>query len=40
METYQLMDTMKNLQDTISTLSPVLQEGKKVMDMFNNFKLN
>ncbi len=39
METYQLMDTMKNLQDTINTLSPVLQEGKKVMDMFNNFKL-
>ncbi len=39
-ETYQLMDTVKNLEDTIKSLSPVLTEGKKVMDMFNTFKLN
>lgn len=38
-ETYQLMDTVKNLEDTIKSLSPVLSEGKKVMDMFNNFSL-
>ncbi len=39
-ETYQLMDTVKNLEDTIKSLSPVLTEGKKVMDMFNTFKMN
>ncbi len=40
MESYQLMNTIKNLEDTIKTLSPVLNEGKKVMNMFDQFKLD
>ena len=38
-ETYELINTVNALKDTISTLSPVLQEGKKLMNMFENFKL-
>lgn len=39
-ETYELMNTMKTLQDTIKTMSPLLAEGQKVMSMFDNFKVD
>jgi hypothetical protein len=39
-ETYELMNTMKTLQDTIKTMSPLLTEGHKVMSMFDNFKID
>ena len=38
-ETYQLIDTVSALKDTITTLSPVLEEGKKLMSMFESFKI-
>ena len=38
-ETYELINTVNALKDTISTLSPVLQEGKKLMNIFENLKL-
>ena len=38
-ETYELMNTVSALKDTITTLAPVLQEGKKLMSMFENIKL-
>ncbi len=38
-EAYELINTVKALQDTIGTLSPVLQEGKKLMGLFENLKL-
>ena len=39
-ETHQLMDSIKQLETTIKTLNPVLSEGKKIMDMFEQFKLD
>jgi hypothetical protein len=39
METFQLIDTIKVLKDTIETFSPVLQEGKKIMSLFENMKI-
>ena len=39
-ETYELMDTISNLENTLKTLSPVLNEGKKIMDMFESFQLD
>jgi hypothetical protein len=38
-ELYELVDTIKTLQETITTLGPVLSEGRKIMDMFENFKI-
>jgi hypothetical protein len=38
-EAFELIDTVNALNDTITTLSPVLQEGKKLMDMFQNISL-
>jgi predicted membrane protein len=38
-ETYELINTVNALKDTISSLSPVLQEGKKLMNIFENLKL-
>ena len=38
-ETYQLIDTVNALKDTITTLAPVLNEGKKIMSMFENIKI-
>ena len=38
-ETYELINTVNTLKDTITTLSPVLQEGKKLMDIFENIKI-
>ena len=38
-ETYQLIDTIKTLKDTIETFAPVLSEGKKIMSLFENMKI-
>ncbi len=39
-ETYELMNSIKNLESTIKGLSPVLNEGKKIMDMFEQYGLD
>ena len=39
MDTYALIDTINALKDTITTLSPVLSEGKKLMGMFESLKI-
>jgi len=38
-EAYELIDTVNALKDTISTLSPVLMEGKKLMSLFETLKI-
>lgn len=38
-ETFELINTVNALKDTITTLGPVLQEGKKLMSIFENIKL-
>ena len=38
-ETYQLIDSVSALKDTIATLSPVLSQGKEIMSLFENLKL-
>jgi membrane protein implicated in regulation of membrane protease activity len=38
-ETYQLIDTVNTLKNTITTLAPVLSEGKKLIDIFQNLKI-
>ena len=38
-ETYQLIDSVSALKDTITTLSPVLSQGKEIMSLFENLKL-
>jgi hypothetical protein len=37
-ETYELINTVNTLKDTLMTLSPVLTEGKKLMNMFESVK--
>ena len=37
-ETYQLIDSVSALKDTVTTLQPVLSQGKELMDLFHNFK--
>lgn len=39
METFQLIDTIKVLKDTLETFSPVLAEGKKIMTLFESMKI-
>jgi hypothetical protein len=39
METYELIDTINTLKDTIQSISPVLSEGRKVMDMFKGLNM-
>ena len=39
-ETHQLMDSIKQLETTMKSLNPVLSQGKKIMDMYENFKLD
>jgi hypothetical protein len=39
MDTYALIDSINTLKDTITTLSPVLAEGKKLMGMFESLKI-
>jgi len=36
---YQLIDTVKQLQETVDNLGPTLKEGKKIMDAFENIKM-
>jgi predicted membrane protein len=38
-EAYELINTVNALKDTVNTLAPVLSEGKKLMDIFQNLKL-
>ena len=38
-ETYELINTLDALKDTVSTLAPILQEGKKLMNIFENLKI-
>ena len=38
-EAYELIDTVSALKDTITTLAPVLAEGKKLMGLFENLKI-
>ena len=38
-ETFELINTVNALKDTITTLTPVLQEGKKLMDIFQTIKI-
>jgi hypothetical protein len=37
-ETYQLIDSVSALKDTITTLTPVLTQGKEIMNMFQSLK--
>jgi uncharacterized membrane protein required for colicin V production len=38
-EAYELIDSVNALKDTITTLAPVLKEGKKLMNIFENLKI-
>lgn len=38
-ETYELINTVNALKDTLTTLSPILQEGKKLMGLFENISI-
>jgi hypothetical protein len=38
-ETYELLNTVKGLEDTIKTLSPVLKEGKRIMDLYQSLNM-
>jgi len=38
-ETYELINTVNALKDTITTLAPVLNEGKKLMSIFESLKI-
>ena len=37
-ETYQLIDSVSALKDTLTTLSPILSQGKDIMSLFENLK--
>ena len=37
-ETYQLIDSVSALKDTVTTLQPILSQGKELMGLFQNFK--
>lgn len=39
-ETYELIDTINILKDTVQSLNPVLNEGKKVMDLFKGLNMD
>jgi hypothetical protein len=38
-ETYELIDTIGILKETVQSLNPVLSEGKKVMDLFKGLNM-
>jgi hypothetical protein len=38
-ESYELINTVNALKDTITTLAPVLKEGKRLMGMFQNLSI-
>ena len=37
-ETFELINTVKTLSQTIKELGPALSEGRKVLDLYKNFK--
>ena len=37
-ETFHLINSVENLQNTVKTLAPLLKEGKRVLDLYKNFK--
>ncbi len=39
-ETYELIDTIGILKETVQSLNPVLSEGKKVMDLFKGLNMD
>jgi hypothetical protein len=39
-ETYKLIDAVQQLQEVMTSLSPTLREGKKIIDMFDKMQLN
>ncbi len=38
-ETFRLIDTVKQLDDTIKSLGPTLSQGKEIMNMFDKIKI-
>lgn len=38
-ETYELINMVESLKNTMETLAPVLTQGKEIMNMFENFKM-
>ena len=38
-DTYELINMVDSLKNTMETLAPVLTQGKEIMNMFENFKL-
>lgn len=38
-DTYELINMVDNLKNTMETLAPVLSQGKEIMNMFENFKM-
>lgn len=38
-ETYELINMVDSLKNTMETLAPVLTQGKEIMNMFENFKM-
>jgi len=38
-EAYELIDSISNLENTLKTLNPVLNESKKILNMYEQFKL-
>lgn len=38
-DTYELINMVDSLKNTMETLAPVLSQGKEIMNMFENFKL-
>ena len=37
-ETFELINTVQQLSETVKTLGPVLQQGKQVLDLYKHFK--
>ena len=38
-ETYELIDTIGTLKETLHSISPILSEGRRVMDMFKGLNM-
>ena len=38
-DTYELINMVDSLKNTMETLAPVLSQGKEIMNMFENFKM-
>ena len=39
-DTYELINMVDSLKNTMETLAPVLSQGKEIMDMFENFNFS